>query len=327
MKNMIGSSRHRRGRDRPRKTSGGYARNGNDMHSLGGSNARSYEHNRNRHNRGPERSRFEPYPSYVPPQPRDPAQWIPQRFEQLRGALPTIMQSRMQHEGKNDIKSGHDMQLDPAFPRVMDGLRVITQSLGRDLRDFDDFRQRLVTADTVRYGKPRISVCGDSGQGKSRLIGALLSNPGLVVTSDSGEAGTRVPIEYKQLKEGAQGHKYEFEIVLMTWDKFHDRVERSLLDLSHGLGLDDASTEDATEVVLATLRLARNFFQSLFWQDSRFQNDESMKILLKEDRNHIIDLVKKQYITVSTDRSNFVLKRFHNTSTVMWKELFPWTFG
>lgn len=272
-------------------------------------------------------------PSSIPLQMQDPAQLLPKRFESLRKAFPAIISSKLKHDPRHDCESNENVIFNTEFQKVDRDLRAIWRGL-RDVSkgQFEDIHQKLNFCGSYTPAKPQVGVCGDSGQGKSRLIGALLGDPDLVVSAQSGRTATRVPIKYRRLE--AEDCKYRSEVKLMSWAKFKDRVERSLRDLIRGLFMVD-QLEEGTEVVYASAQLAREFFRSLFKSDIRWHDDQRLRLLLddakdaenKAARAHITDLAKAQYDTVKVERNVFIFRKSYTTSESMWTELFPWAFG
>ena len=270
---------------------------------------------------------------------RTTVQDIPLNFESLKYVFTEVAYSETRHDPSFDSKSSSNIVFNPRFRKAENGVKTIWRELvALSEGTFEDIHEKLTRLkEPYSNNKPIVGFTGDSGQGKSRLIGVLLDDPNLVISADSGRSATRVPIEYRMLHRAEPEIKYESEVILMPWEQFEYRLKRTLLDLVRGL-FHAESMEETTEVIHASCQLAKEFLGSLFKNDLRFQDEKNLKILLKDakgledhaGRVHIFELARAQYEAVKSNPETFRLKQWHRTTSFrdgMWEKIFPYAFG
>lgn len=264
---------------------------------------------------------------------------IPLDFDSMQKAFHTVAYSDIQHDSSSDFQSNTNIVFNTRFRRAEKDIHTIWRELTDLSQGISEDIHRELGRSKEPYiiNKPIIGFSGDSGQGKSRLIGALLDDPGLVISADSGRSATRTPIEYRKLHQAATGINYESEIILMPWEYFEYRLKRTLLDLVRGL-FHAESIEESTENVHASCQLAKEFLGSFFKNDKRFCDEKSLRVLLKDakgledhaGRAYIFRLARLQYETVKDNPDIFRLKQQYGTTSTqngMWEKIFPYAFG
>ncbi|KAI4673826.1 uncharacterized protein J4E84_010898 [Alternaria hordeiaustralica] len=192
----------------------------------------------------------------------------------------------------------------------------------------------------------RIGIIGETGQGKSCLIGSLLGDEGVVQTAKSGESLTRVILEYHHWADHDSRFKYRAIISLLPWESVQKRIETYFEHWNHGLlsHQDESEHEDEDEdgeqspdpagpdSPGADTETATGFFQALFRGDPHFEDEETMKeYLLSSERSPVRHDIRDQLIRRARDMYDELdcqdTNIYKRTTEELWHELARFTHG
>ncbi|KAI4612534.1 hypothetical protein J4E80_007268 [Alternaria sp. BMP 0032] len=195
-------------------------------------------------------------------------------------------------------------------------------------------------------GPMRIGIVGETGQGKSCLIGSLLGDEGVVQTAKSGESLTRVILEYHHWADHDSRFKYRAIISLLPWESVQKRIETYFEHWNHGLlsHQDESEHEDEDEdgeqspdpagpdSPGADTETATGFFQALFRGDPHFEDEETMKeYLLSSERSPVRHDIRDQLIKRARDMYDELdcqdTNIYKRTTEELWHKLARFTHG
>ncbi|KAI4658647.1 uncharacterized protein J4E79_006405 [Alternaria viburni] len=185
-------------------------------------------------------------------------------------------------------------------------------------------------------GPMRIGIVGETGQGKSCLIGGLLGDEGVVQTAKSGESMTRVILEYHHWIDHDSRFKYRAIISFLPWESVQKRIETYFEHWNHGLlsHEDESEHEDeegdqtpdpaGPDSPGADTETATGVFHALFRGDPSFEDEETMKdYLLSSERAPDVGLVPSRHTKFSPDEKHTYVRLHEKLKQLQQEELSP----
>ncbi|KAF1831542.1 hypothetical protein BDW02DRAFT_505000 [Decorospora gaudefroyi] len=164
----------------------------------------------------------------------------------------------------------------PAFEKAKTECQQIIRNITKRLQADEDtqlsasLRLRLDYAYRIFQSDQKyVGFLGQTGQGKSTLLGVLLGNTDLTVKSSCGESVTRLPLVYSQSRGSADTAKYEAELEMCNprtcRDSIRTHVDNVLASLEkydQGLHTDNQDQGDHSREILKGLFSDRPEFAS-----------------------------------------------------------------